>query len=107
MDAHELTDLLAEIAASGRSYHEFLRVRAMSAGIYRLPAGGTDPQRPHAEDELYWVVAGRAILRVADEDRRVESGSAVFVGANVPHRFHSIVEDLVVLVVFAPAESNG
>ena len=28
-----------------RLYHEFLRVPTMSAGYYRLPAGGTDPQR--------------------------------------------------------------
>ncbi len=33
----------------------------MSAGIYVLPSGGTDPQNPHKEDELYYVVRGRTI----------------------------------------------
>jgi mannose-6-phosphate isomerase-like protein (cupin superfamily) len=89
-----------------RAYAEFLRVPAMSAGVYRLPAGGTDPQRPHREDELYYVVAGRAVLRVGDDDRPVAPGSIVYVAAGVPHRFHSIVEALEVLVVFTPAESE-
>jgi len=30
----------------------------------------------------------------------------VFVAAGVAHRFHSIEEDLTVLVVFGPAESS-
>ena len=32
----------------------------MSAGVYVLPKGGTDPQKPHREDEMYYVVRGRA-----------------------------------------------
>ena len=106
MDAHTLADLIEHGAASGRAYHEFLRRDSMSAGIYRLPAGGTDAQSPHREDELYWVLEGRATLRVEDEDRPVEAGVSVFVPACVPHRFHSISADLVVLVVFAPPESD-
>lgn len=98
---------LAEIADQGRSarpYTEFLRVPAMSAGMYVLPAGAADPQQPHTEDELYVVLRGRAKIRVAEEDAEVGPGVAVFVPANVVHRFHSIAEDLSVLVLFAPAE---
>ena len=105
MDAHDLDDLRAAQEASGRLYHEFLRTPSMSAGLYRLPAGGTDPQSPHREDELYLVVAGRATLVVADERRVVGPGSAAFVAAGVPHRFVDILEDLEVYVVFAPPES--
>jgi mannose-6-phosphate isomerase-like protein (cupin superfamily) len=105
MHAYSLADLIEQGVASGRAYHEFLRVPAMSAGIYRLPAHSRDPQSPHREDELYWVLEGRAVLRVGDEDRAVEPGTSVFVAAGVPHRFHSITEDLVVLVVFTPAET--
>ena len=107
MDAFELTELLRQADDAGQPYHEFLRVPAMSAGVYRLPAGGTDAQGPHGEDELYWVLSGRATLRVGEEDRLVGAGSSVFVAAQVPHRFHSIEEDLVVLVLFAPAETSG
>jgi mannose-6-phosphate isomerase-like protein (cupin superfamily) len=106
MDAHELSDLRDRRAAAGTAYLEFVRTADLSAGIYELPAGGTDPQSPHTEDELYHVIEGRATLRVGDEDRPVGPGSVVFVGAGVPHRFHSILEDLLVLVVFGPAEGR-
>jgi mannose-6-phosphate isomerase-like protein (cupin superfamily) len=104
MDAFELTALLAEQTQASKSYLEFLREPSMSLGVYRLPAGGVDPQSPHTEDEAYYVVSGRAQMRVGDEDRTVGAGSIVFVAARVPHRFHTIEEDLTVLVFFAPAE---
>src|SRR5947209_11248537 len=85
-------------------YSEFLRVPSMSAGVYAIPAGGTDPQQPHTEDEMYFVVSGRGRIRVGDEDAEVGPGTAVYVDAGVEHRFHTIAEDLTVLVVFSPAE---
>lgn len=104
MDAFELADLLAARGASGRLYHEFIRTHDLSVGVYVLHAGATDPQGPHTEDEAYYVISGRATIRVGDEDRPVQAGSVVFVGADVAHRFHDIEEDLTVLVVFGPAE---
>ena len=90
---------------SGKLYREFLRVPAMSAGLYVLPAGSTDPQRPHHEDEMYYVVRGRARFKAGTEDREVSARSVVFVAAEVEHRFYDVTEELAVLVVFAPAES--
>ena len=104
VDAFELDDLLRKRARSERLYHEFIRTHDLSVGLYVLPAGGTDPQGPHTEDEVYYVVAGRATITVGEEERQVRSGSVVFVGADVPHRFHDIEEELTVLVVFGPAE---
>jgi mannose-6-phosphate isomerase-like protein (cupin superfamily) len=102
-------DSLAEIeeqrAESGKSYREFLRVPAMSAGLYVLPAGAADHQKPHREDEVYYVVRGRARFKAGSEDREVSAGSVIFVAAQVGHRFYDIAEELAVLVFFAPAES--
>ena len=106
MDAFELTEIDARRIAQGERYHEFLRVADLSAGLYVLEAGDTDPQQPHSEDELYLVVAGRARITVGDEVRAVRAGSVVFVGASVPHRFHDIEERLEILVVFGPAEDS-
>jgi quercetin dioxygenase-like cupin family protein len=92
-------------AKSGKSYREFLRVAAMSAGLYVLPAGAADPQKPHHEDEIYYVVRGRGRFRTGTEDREVSAGSVIFVAAEVEHSFYAIEEELAVLVVFAPAES--
>lgn len=106
MDAWELREVEAAQAASGRLYHEFLSVPDLSAGLYVLEAGATDPQSPHGEDELYYVVEGRARVRVGDDDRAIEAGSLVFVAAHVPHRFHAIEQRLVLLVMFGPAEGS-
>ncbi len=99
-----LNDLRQQRAQTGELYLEFLHVPTMSAGLYELAIGVDDPQEPHTEDELYYVVAGRASLLVDTQDVPVAAGSLVFVPANVVHRFHDISEALSVLVFFAPAE---
>ena len=106
MQAWELGEVEAARTASGRLYHEFLTVADLSAGLYILEAGATDPQSPHTEDELYYVVSGRGAVTVGDETRHVIAGSLVFVAATVPHRFHDIVERLELLVMFGPAEGS-
>jgi quercetin dioxygenase-like cupin family protein len=90
---------------AGKSYLEFLRIQAMSAGVYTLSAGAIDPQKPHEQDEMYYVVRGRARMRVGAEDQAIRQGSVIFVAAEVEHRFYDIAEELVVLVFFAPAET--
>ena len=104
MDAFDLRELIVAREQSQTPYLEFLRVPALSAGLYVLPAGGVDPQLPHRQDEVYFVVHGHARIEVGDEDRPVGPGSVVYVKAGVAHRFHEIAEDLAVLVFFAPAE---
>jgi len=92
-------------ARSQKPYLEFLRMDFMSAGLYVLAAGATDLQRPHQEDEIYYVVRGRAHFRAGDDDQEVSAGSVMYVAAHVEHRFYDITEELAVLVVFAPAET--
>ena len=103
---HDLPAVSAERARAGKLYLEFLRIPALSAGVYVLPAGGTDPQEPHKEDEVYFVVRGSARMRVGSEEQPVQAGSVIFVAAQVEHRFFNIREELEVLVFFAPAESQ-
>ena len=90
-----------------RAYLEILRVPSLSTGLYVLARGAEDAQRPHAEDEVYFVLAGRAKLDVNGEVRSVQTGSVVYVGKHVPHRFVEIEEEIRVLVFFAPAESRS
>lgn len=107
MQAYDLSRLISEREASSKLYLEFLKVPDMSMGLYVLPAGGKDPQSPHTEDEVYYVVSGRAKIMVADEDQPVQAGSIIHVTKNVAHHFHSIEDDLIVLVFFAPAEYSN
>ena len=104
MKSIQLSRVIEESKRAGKAALEFLRVPALSLSTYRLPAGGPDPQRPHTEDEVYYIVRGRAQFRAGDENCAVEPGTVLFVEAGVEHRFHSIEEDLELLVVFAPAE---
>jgi len=107
MQFFELAQLIQQRADSNKLYLEFLKVSDLSMGLYILPTGGTDPQSPHTEDEVYYVVSGKAKILVANENRDVQAGSIVYVEKNVAHRFHSIEQDLTVIVFFAPAEYSN
>src|SRR3954464_199313 len=103
MDAFETADLVAAQDRPGEHpYVDFLRKEMLSLGMSVWPAGGEDTQQPHTEDEVYVVMAGRGTIRVAGEHRLGKPGSVVFVGAGAEHRFHSVTEDLHVLVFWAP-----
>jgi len=106
MDAWELDEIEGRRAGRGVLYEEFLRVPDLSAGLYVLDAGAIDPQSPHTEDEIYYVVRGRAKVTVGNDVREVRGGSFVFVAATIPHRFHDITERLEIVVVFGPAEGD-
>ncbi|MFI5978601.1 cupin domain-containing protein [Streptomyces sp. NPDC051452] len=105
MKAFRLDELEAERAANDGAYLQFLRERNMSVGLYALDAGEPDPQNPHRQDEVYFVVSGRASITVGLETTEVSRGSVVYVPAEVTHKFHHISEDLRVLVVFSPPEA--
>ena len=103
MDAFETAELVAAQDRSGEhTYVDFLRKEMLSLGMSVWPAGGEDTQQPHTEDEVYYVVSGRARLRVAEEDAAVGAGSIAYVAAGVEHHFYDIEEDLSVIVFWAP-----
>ena len=106
MDAYDLADVTARRQEAGRPYFEFITVPDLSVGLYVLAAGQADLQRPHDEDEVYYVVSGAGQVTVGDEVRAVRPGSIIFVAAHDPHRFHDISEDLTLLVMFGPAEGS-
>lgn len=96
-----LPDEIEKQAKSGEPYREFLRVPALSCGVYALSAGAQDLQAPHDEDEVYLVVSGRGRLRVDGEEREVTAGSVLYVRATSEHSFFEIEEDITLLVFFA------
>ena len=106
MDIFQLPDLRASQQAGGRQYLEFIRKQSLSAGLYVIPAAGVDPQQPHTEDEMYYVISGRGRFFCGGEEASVTAGTALFVAKGVEHRFHDIEEELVIMVFFAPAEGS-
>lgn len=61
---------------------------------------GDDPQAPHAQDELYFIHAGRGTFRVAGEAQPFTAGDGFFVAAGVAHRFEDFTDDFAAWVVF-------
>jgi mannose-6-phosphate isomerase-like protein (cupin superfamily) len=106
LNAFDLSRLHPPRDADGHGYVDFFASELLSVGYAVWPAGGEDRQRPHAEDEVYHVVSGRGVIRVAGEDRAVGPGSVVYVPAATEHRFHSIEEELRVLVFWAPPHAR-
>lgn len=103
----DFSQLLTQTA---QQYLEFVRVSSFSVGIYVLNAGEPDLQEPHSEDEVYYVVGGRAKMKTgSDGDLKsfdVGPGTVIFVPARMDHLFYEISERLAVLVFFAPPESS-
>lgn len=104
MQDFALDALIADNAKADTRYTEFLRVPAMSAGIYVLPAEAADLQNPHNQDEVYYVVRGRAKCISGGQETFAEPGKLIYVPAHEEHRFFEIEEELVLLVLFAPEE---
>ena len=103
----EIADLMAQQKEQGGFWYEFLRSPKLYCGLYVLPAGTKDPQEPHADDEVYYVVEGNGVIQVNGEDMPLKVGSVVFVAADAQHHFHSITEDLTLLIFFEASGSSA
>jgi mannose-6-phosphate isomerase-like protein (cupin superfamily) len=104
-------DFSQMLAKSDKPYLEFLRVPALSVGMYVLEVGATDHQKPHSEDEVYYVASGRAKMRTEVDGVAktfdVDPGTVIFIPARVSHSFYDIIQRLAVMVFFAPAEGSN
>ncbi len=67
---------------------------------------GTDPQKPHTRDEVYFVVTGRGEFVNGSTRERFAPGDVLFVPAHEEHRFESFTDDLVVWVMFYGPEGG-
>jgi mannose-6-phosphate isomerase-like protein (cupin superfamily) len=108
-DVFQIGDALANLASDRHDFSEFFRSPSGSLSLMaaRWPAGAIDDQTPHTEDEVYYIVAGRALLTVAGAVTPVAPGAVAFVAAGVEHQFSEIGEDLEVLVFWSPARHTN
>jgi len=103
----DLADLVKKSEGRGRPYMEFLRVPALSSGIYQLSAGAQDRQAAHDEDEVYFVLKGKAQLVIDGEQSPIARGSILYIPADTNHEFIDIEEDLSLLVFFGSGGPSG
>jgi len=107
MKQFQFDDLVGRMHSGHVSWMEFLRVDALSMGLYTLKAGASDGQRPHNEDEVYYVISGKAKFRAGNEEWSAQPGAIFYVRRLLDHKFVEIESDLTMLVFFAPAESSS
>jgi mannose-6-phosphate isomerase-like protein (cupin superfamily) len=100
-----LHDLLAKIPGrktaawpEGEPFVEALRHGSMSVEVFA--PRGVDSQKPHDQDELYFVISGTADFHHEGERTRVSSGDALFVPATERHHFEGMTADFATWVVF-------
>ena len=101
-----MDELSAENAKTELPYLEFMRLESMSGYIYELAAGTVDEQEPHDQDEIYYVVKGKSDFTVNDETVAIKPGDILYVKKFATHLFSNITEDLSLLVIFAPPDTE-
>lgn len=84
--------------AAPRHFARVLGSGSMSVELYRPRV--VDPQTPHAQDELYVVVAGRGVFFRAGERLPFKAGDVIFVPAGMEHRFEDFTPDFETWVIF-------
>ena len=99
----KIEELARRIEGNEPRFVEFLRNPKLSCAVYRLPAGTKDMQAPHLEDEVYFVISGRAKLKISGKEHDVTAGNILYVRATTDHTFFEIEEDLTLIAVFGAA----
>ena len=71
---------------------------------------GTDPQKPHTRDELYFVASGSGEFICGETRQPFGPTDILFAAAGITHRFENFSNDLTVWVMFygpEGGEENG
>lgn len=83
---------------AGERFALVLRHGTMRTELYA--PRGHDPQQPHAQDELYFIISGAGDFLQAGTRHRFQPGDAFFVPAGQEHRFENFSNDFATWVVF-------
>ena len=90
--------------SASERYGVLLQHGTLEIGMYAPRE--TDPQTPHDQDEVYIVHAGSGVFELGDEEIEFEPGDALFVPANVEHRFRDFTDDFAAWVIFYGPEGG-
>lgn len=90
-------------AAAATPLTDDISVHVLNHGTMELEyyaPRGSDPQKPHARDELYVIIAGRGMFRNGGVRHAFGPGDVLFVRAGVEHRFEEFSDDFATWVIF-------
>jgi mannose-6-phosphate isomerase-like protein (cupin superfamily) len=57
--------------------------------MFEIPFGVSPTPHYHDTHEFFYILAGRAIIQIGDEARRVKVGDLIHVPRNAPHRIRA------------------
>jgi mannose-6-phosphate isomerase-like protein (cupin superfamily) len=113
MHVANLDDLDSFITLDGSSIRElagpsWTPARNQSLAEATVPVGGATAAHYHsATEELYYIVSGSGLMRIAEEERDVRRGDCIVIPPGAEHKLTNTgSEPLVLLCCCAPAYSD-
>jgi hypothetical protein len=91
-------DAAAVLSRAGQPFERLLEGPTFDVGLYK--PDGSDPQGPHARDELYVIARGSGEFLCDGKATKFQSGDAFFVPADVDYRFMNFSADFSTWVIF-------
>ena len=88
----------------GERYIELFHHGSLSVELYA--PRGTDPQTPHARDEIYVILSGSGRFRRGKDETTFGPGDVLFVPAGEEHRFVEFGDDFATWVFFYGPEGG-
>ncbi len=96
---YTIENALRLTAESARQvYGVLLQHGTLELGFYKPE--GSDPQKPHDQDEIYIIQTGSGFFVHGDKREPFEPGEALFVPAGDSHRFEGFSDDFAAWVIF-------
>jgi mannose-6-phosphate isomerase-like protein (cupin superfamily) len=82
---------------------------SLTVGVAELqPGEAKEPKtHRHAQPEVYYVLCGEGVVRVADRDHPLRAGTTVFIPGNVEHGAIATGKETLRILYAFPADSFG
>jgi len=91
--------ILNEKAHNKSALIDVVKASHMEVRLKQFLPGDTGPQITHQTDVLFYVVRGQGKVNIEDKEEPLKTGTILFIPKGANHRFHSITERMVLLVV--------
>jgi mannose-6-phosphate isomerase-like protein (cupin superfamily) len=87
--------------AGQNAWNPFLKSKSMIYGLYMLPKKlNGDSALTHRWDEVNQITKGSGKFQVGERIMDVEPGDVIYVKKGNPHFFHTLQDDLYILILF-------
>ena len=72
---------------------------------FTLHKGAVVPDHTHEHEQIGYVVRGRALFRIGDEEREVAAGDGYMIPSNVSHAVTAL-EESIAIDIFSPVRKE-